>query len=58
MPHGLRKNAVIALLEAGCSTAETASVSGQSLQMVELYARQRNQSTLADSALARWESKS
>jgi integrase len=58
VPHGLRKNAVIALLEAGCSTAETASVSGQSLQMVELYARQRNQSTLADSALARWESKS
>jgi integrase len=57
VPHGLRKNAVIALLEAGCSTAETASVSGQSLQMVEHYARQRNQSTLADAALARWESK-
>lgn len=55
VPHGLRKNAVIALLEAGCSTAETAAISGQSLQMVELYARKRNQSKLADAAILRWE---
>jgi len=57
VPHGLRKNAVIALLEAGCSAAETAAVSGQSLLMVDHYAKQRNQSTLADAALARWETK-
>jgi integrase len=43
VPHGLRKNAVNALLEAGCSAAEAASISGQSLQMVEHYAKQRAQ---------------
>ncbi len=58
VPHGLRKNAVIALLEAGCSVAQTAAVSGQSLTMVEWYARRRNQSTLADAAMEAWESKS
>lgn len=58
VPHGLRKNAVIALLEAGCSVAQTAAVSGQSLSMVEWYARRRNQSTLADAAMEAWESKS
>ena len=57
VPHGLRKNAVIALLEAGSSTAQAAAVSGQSLQMVEYYARQRDQSTLADAAMLRWENR-
>ncbi|MGJ3630052.1 hypothetical protein AB5I41_31730 [Sphingomonas sp. MMS24-JH45] len=42
VPHGLRKNAVNALLEAGCSVAETASISQQSLKMVEHYAAKRN----------------
>lgn len=55
VPHGLRKNAINALLEAGCSVAETASVSQQSLQMVEHYARKRNQSKLADAAILRWQ---
>jgi integrase len=55
VPHGLRKNAVNALLEAGCSVAETAAISGQTLQLVEHYAKQRNQSKLADSAVLRWE---
>lgn len=55
VPHGLRKNAVIALLEAGCSVAETASISGQSLQMVEHYAKKRDQSKLASAAVLRWE---
>ena len=55
VPHGLRKNAVIALLEAGCSVAETASISGQSLRMVEHYAKQRNQHQLASAAILKWE---
>lgn len=55
VPHGLRKNAVIALLEAGCSIAETASISGQSLQMVEYYARQRSQRKLGQAAMLKWE---
>lgn len=55
VPHGLRKNAVNALLEAGCSTAETAAVSGQSLQMVEHYAKARAQGDLASAAILKWQ---
>ncbi len=55
VPHGLRKNAVNALLEVGCSVAETAAISGQSLQMVEHYAKQRDQAKLASAAILRWE---
>jgi integrase len=55
VPHGLRKNAVNALLEAGCSVAETAAISGQSLAMVEHYARGRAQGDLASAAILRWE---
>lgn len=55
VPHGLRKNAVNALLEAGCSVAETASISQQSLKMVEHYAAKRNQSKLANAAVERWQ---
>jgi integrase len=55
VPHGLRKNAVNALLEAGCSAAETASISGQSLQMVEHYAKARSQQRLGDSAVLKWQ---
>jgi integrase len=54
VPHGLRKNAVIALLQAECSIAETAAISGQTLQMVEHYAKQRNQAKLATAAILRW----
>lgn len=55
VPHGLRKNAVNALLECGCSVAETAAISGQTLGMVELYAKARAQGTLASAAILRWE---
>ena len=55
VPHGLRKNAVIALLEAGCSVAETASVSGQSFAMVEYYAKLRDQGKLSAGAVLKWE---
>lgn len=55
VPHGIRKNAVIALLEAGCSVAETGAVSGQSFQMVEYYAKQRNQKRLSTAAILKWQ---
>lgn len=53
--HGLRKSAVVTLLEAGCTDAEVASITGQSRQMVEHYARQVNQRKLAASAILKWE---
>lgn len=55
VPHGLRKNAVITLLEVGCTIAQTAAVSGQSLRMVEHYAKERDQVKLGDSAILKWE---
>lgn len=55
VPHGLRKNAVNALLEAGCTVAETAAISGQTLQMVEHYAKMRSQSKLATAAILKWQ---
>ncbi len=53
--HGLRKNAVNALFEAGCTAAEVMAVSGhRSLSMVELYGRKRNQPRLNSVATAKW----
>ncbi|SFV32900.1 Phage integrase family protein [Hyphomicrobium facile] len=56
--HGLRKSAVVFLLEAGATTAEVQAITGQSMQMVEHYARQVNQKKLARSAILKWESAS
>ena len=55
--HGLRKNAVNALIECGCSTGEVSSITGQSLAMVEHYARERNQVKMAGAAVLKWERK-
>jgi integrase len=55
VPHGLRKNAVNALLEAGCSVAETAAISGQTLQTIEHYAKRRDTTVLSKAAILRWE---
>lgn len=55
VPHGLRKNAVNALLANQCTVAETAAITGQTLRMVEHYAKQRDQAALADAAVLRWE---
>jgi integrase len=55
VPHGLRKNAVNALLESGCSAAETAAISGQTLQMVEHYAKARSQEKLGEAAILKWQ---
>lgn len=53
--HGLRKNAVIALLEAGCTTWEVGAITGQTPQLVEQYARDVNRKKLAVSAVLKWE---
>jgi integrase len=54
-PHGLRKNAVIALLTAECSVAETAAITGQTYQLVEYYARQIDQEKMAGAAILKLE---
>jgi len=53
--HGFRKTAVITLLEAGCTDEETASISGQSRQMIVHYSREINQRKMARSAMNKWE---
>jgi len=53
--HGLRKSAVVMLLEAGATEAEVMAVTGQSREMVAHYARQLNQRRLAVSAILKWE---
>lgn len=55
VPHGLRKNAVNTLLEVGCSVAQVASVTGQSLQMIEHYSKRRNGKRLSTGAMGNWE---
>jgi len=55
VPHGLRKNAVNMLLEVGCTVAETTAISGQSLKIVEHYAKRRDRKKLGSAAILRWE---
>ena len=57
VPHGLRKNAVNALLVASCSSAEVSAITGQSLQMVEHYAKERNRDELGRSAILKFEAR-
>lgn len=57
VPHGLRKNAVISLLEAGCSVAETAAITGQSYRIVERYAAGINQRRMGKAAILKLEKK-
>jgi integrase len=55
VPHGLRKNAVNSLLEAGCLPQEVSAVTGQSMKMIEHYAKRVNQPLLGDSAILKLE---
>lgn len=57
VPHGLRKNAVNAFLEAGCTVAEVAAITGQTFQIVEQYAKKVNQPKLAKAAILKLEQK-
>ncbi len=52
--HGLRKNAVIRLLYAGCTTEQVGSITGQSNRMVDYYARQIDQERLAKVAMDKY----
>lgn len=58
VPHGLRKNAVNSLLEAGCTPHEVAAITGQSFQMIEHYARRVSQHRLGEAAIFKLERKS
>ncbi len=55
VPHGLRKNAVIALLEVGCTHKEVQAITGQSLQMIEYYAARIDQRKMGGAAILKWE---
>ena len=57
VPHGLRKNAVIALLEAGCSADQAGAITGQGPQMIQHYSKKINQRRLGDAAILMWENK-
>jgi integrase len=54
--HGLRKSAVVMLLEAGCTEAETQSITGQSSKMIAHYAKRVDRAKLAAHAIRKWES--
>lgn len=53
VPHGLRKNAVNALLEAGCTAAEVSGITGHSIQMVEHYSKAVNRKSLGRAAVVK-----
>lgn len=53
--HGLRRNAIIRLLEAGCSREEVMTITDQSKRMVEYYAGRRHKRVLAESAILKLE---
>ena len=57
VPHGLRKNAVNALLEAGCTVPEVAAITGQSFNVVEQYARRVSQHRLGEAAMEKLENR-
>ncbi len=57
VPHGLRKNAVNALLEEGCTIAEVGSITGQSFKVIEHYARGSNQVKLSEAAIIKLENR-
>jgi integrase len=57
--HGLRKNAAVALADAGCEVFEIAAITGHlSLEMVQHYAKRRDQRRHARSAIDKWEAQS
>lgn len=53
--HGLRKTAVVTLLEVGCTDAEVSAITGQSRRMIVHYAKRVAQEKLARAAMGKWE---
>lgn len=57
VPHGLRKNAVNSLLEAGCTVPEVAAITGQSFNVVEQYAKRMNRGVMSESGVTKLDSR-
>lgn len=55
VPHGLRKNAVNSLFEAGCTAAEVSGITDQSIRMLEHYSKDVNKLGLGRSAVIKME---
>jgi integrase len=55
VPHGLRKNAVNALLEEGCTISEVQAITGQSMEIVAHYAKGVDRDKLADAAILKFD---
>lgn len=53
--HGLRRNAIIRLLEAGCSREEVMAITDQSERMVKHYAGRQHKRVLAQNAILKLE---
>lgn len=54
--HGLRKNAVVNLLEAGCTSDEVKAITGHiSTSMIDHYGKGVNQRKQAQAAIAKLE---
>ena len=54
--HGLRKNAAVELINAGCRDAEVMAITGhKTAEMVAHYSKKRDQRELAGAAMDKWE---
>lgn len=53
--HGLRKNAVMRLLEVGCEAEDVHAVTGQSHKMIKHYGKQYDRERRARAAILKWE---
>jgi len=53
VPHGLRKNAVNALLEAGVTVPEVSAITGQSFNVVEQYAKRMKRGAMSEAAVVK-----
>ena len=53
--HGLRKSAVVMMLEAGATEHEVMAVTGQTAKMVAYYAQQVNNEKLSARAILKWQ---
>ncbi len=57
VPHGLRKNAVNSLLEAGATVAQVSAITGQSFGVVEMYAKRMKRREMGAGAVVLLEEK-
>ena len=56
--QGLRKSAAVALIDAGCTPHQAMAITGhKTAQMLELYAKRRDQEKLARAGMKKWRAK-